>query len=296
MPDLILSSSPFPTSHRVASFLSSKFGISWVADYRDPWVVNPVYQYGFFRKKVESHLERYTLRNATQVITVSESYASAIQSFLHRSVSIIPNGYIEYHNLDLEISREKKIEIIHTGNLYFPQHNVRMLFEALQLCRTNGAFDIDDFKITFYGRIESEVQDLIVEFGVSEFVKQSGPISRIESVARQKKADALLFFNWDSNMESGLSHLKFYEYLNSLTPILVVGAGHNKYTEIIESTGTGFICESATKLSECLTSFSSESISQCKNMESIRNLISDYSYNHLSLELEKVLLASLKET
>ena len=44
-PDILVSSSPYITSHLVASRISKKFNLKWVADFRDSWSNNPIYPY-----------------------------------------------------------------------------------------------------------------------------------------------------------------------------------------------------------------------------------------------------------
>lgn len=295
-PNVILSSSPFPTSHRVASFLKSEFKIPWVADYRDPWVGNPVYQYSSFREIFESRLEKKTVRAADCIITVSDAYAEVIHNLLAREVQVLPNGFIDYKELKFEKNSSSKLNLIHTGNLYFPQHNVRLLFEALQIGIKNNFFNSEDLKISFYGRIESHIQSLILEFKMGNIVSQEGAISRLESVIHQRQADGLLFFNWNSSMNSGLSHLKFYEYLNSMTPILVIGPGKNRYTEIISETEAGAVLESPEQIAEFIRSLKSGTLFENSNTNTRSELISEYSYRHLANGLEKILISALSKT
>lgn len=79
--DVMLSSSPYPTSHVIASAVNSKVGIPWVADFRDTWTQNPVYPFTFIRRFFESRYEKRVLKNAEFMTTVSDSYAEVLRSF-----------------------------------------------------------------------------------------------------------------------------------------------------------------------------------------------------------------------
>ena len=65
------------------------------------------------------------------------------------------------------------------------------------------------------------------------------------------------FFNWEGDENGGLSHLKLYEYLGAMRPILVFGDREDKNNQdIVKKTNTGFICigkeELANKIKELI--------------------------------------------
>src|SRR3990170_6065882 len=91
--DAILSSSPFPTSHLVAARLKERYGLPWVADFRDPWTQNQAYPYGPARRRVEEALERRVLRSADLLTAAAPAYAAKIQRFHGRPVFAIPVGF-----------------------------------------------------------------------------------------------------------------------------------------------------------------------------------------------------------
>ena len=48
-PDILISSSPYMTSHLVASRISKKYKLLWIADYRDTWTNNTSYPFSQIR-------------------------------------------------------------------------------------------------------------------------------------------------------------------------------------------------------------------------------------------------------
>lgn len=125
--------------------LHKKFGIPWIADYRDDWNTTswktnynensilsgrlslPVY----ILKLLESKTEKRWLRSAALFTTVSKYYAWKISNFILKPGKVIYNGYEaeQFHPILAPFNGELKIT--YAGNLYFTQ-DVSILALALQ--------------------------------------------------------------------------------------------------------------------------------------------------------------------
>ena len=282
--DIILSSSPFPTSHVVAANVCKISRIKWVADYRDPWCLNPVYPYGVFRKAVETNFEKWVLKSATILTTVSEPYAQVLRQLHGKEVEVIPNGFIDYSKNAPPVVHFDRKTIVHTGNIYEGNHNLDILFRALRSLLDEGLIFENGIQVLFFGRFEVLIQDRIEMYGLSQIVFQKGHVSRLECIAIQKEADGLLFFNWEEKNRGGLSHLKFYEYLASKTNIFVIGTQENEYTSIIKTIGAGKIFKTDSDLAIGIIAVG-ESIASSYT----ESALSQFSYAYQSSKLEKIL-------
>ncbi|NIP97833.1 MAG: glycosyltransferase family 4 protein, partial [Akkermansiaceae bacterium] len=85
--DAVLSTSPDLAAHRIASEVSVRYGIPWVADSRDDFAT--------IRRKpaVFLKLEKRYLEPAAAFTTVSHGVAEALEERLGRPVSVIENGF-----------------------------------------------------------------------------------------------------------------------------------------------------------------------------------------------------------
>ena len=287
---LIFSSSPFPTSHIVASQLQKKFGTPWVADYRDPWSNNPVYIHGRIRKFIDTHIELFTMKNATIIISVSSDYANSIAKLLKKEVRVVPNGFIDYPSIKKTFKNRSAINILHTGNLYFPQHDLSIFFDGMDLLLKTQPELFEKTKVSFYGRFESEISQKVELKKLENVITQHGRTSRKDCIELQKNADVLLFFGWQKGMDYGLSHLKFYEYLNSGAPIFFVGESSDNYSEVLEELNAGFQIRSPEEFVARLKQvFDKGSFSL--DSEKVRRLkIERFSYRARALDLEKIFL------
>lgn len=289
--DILLSSSPYPTSHVVASKLQKQFGIKWVADFRDTWTNNPVYPFSNTRRMVESRYEKKILRQASALTTVSEDYARALRHLHSQPVHVIPNGY--QGKMVSRSSRKPngKFTLTYTGMVYVGQQAPEKPIKALKQLIDTGVIDRQDVEIRFYGRKDRWIQVLIEDLGLSDVVIQYGLIPRTEAKLRQQDSELLLFLNWEDSQNKGLSHLKFYEYLSAGCPILATGGESGSEVEnILRETQTGIYASSERDIERALTDLYQEykrngRISYQGNPESI----SRYSYLERAKALNNIL-------
>ncbi len=87
---IIATGEPF-VLFKYASALSKKYGIPWMADYRDPWSQNK--NRSRFAGKSFKYFEKKFTVNAYCVVTVSDFCRIQIESNVHKTFYIIPNGY-----------------------------------------------------------------------------------------------------------------------------------------------------------------------------------------------------------
>lgn len=251
-PDFIVSSSPFMTSHLVASKIAKKYKITWITDFRDTWSNNPAYSFSKLRKKLDQYLEKKIIYQSNLITTVSETYKKKLNEIHRNKIVVIPNGYTSLNLYKKKINNSSILNIVYTGTLYEGFQNFPIFLQSVKKTIESGLIKREKLRINFYGRYISQLQNLIEDYDLSECVVQNGTVTRKDSYNIQQNADLLLFFNWEG-LEGGLSHLKLYEYLGSLSPIFIVGA-KNDFTnqKIVETTNSGFIGIGVNQISNIL--------------------------------------------
>lgn len=241
-PDVLISSSPYMTSHMVASKLSKKYDLKWVADFRDSWSNNPVYPFSSLRRKLDTFLERKIIFKANIISTVSTKYAEKLKEIHHQNPLVIPNGYTKLNNKDRK-NDNNFLEIVYTGMIYDGYQNYPQFLNGIRDGLDNNLFSENDLRVNFYGRYLFNLQEKINEFNLDQVVFQNGLIPREDAFSVQANSDLQLFFNWEGDENGGLSHLKLYEYLGAMRPILVFGDRDDKNNqEIVKKTNTGYVC------------------------------------------------------
>ncbi|MBI4250708.1 glycosyltransferase [Candidatus Uhrbacteria bacterium] len=240
--DAMISSSPYPTSHIVAAKITRRFGIPWVADFRDPWTENPNFLFGSIRKFFERRLEQKVMRMAKKITAVAPAYAEATARINNRRVEVITNGFDPAIVNDPPKPLTKKFTITYTGTLYQGKRDPKNLFIALRDILESGEIAEKEIEIRFYGKHQSWLQAEIEKYGLGHVAMQKGQLPRLEVLQKQYESQILLLLGWGSedSPDAGVYPGKIFEYFAARRPILVVGGPENEtIKKIVEQTGAG---------------------------------------------------------
>ena len=288
---VILTSHPYPTSHIVGFFLKKKFKdrVTWIADYRDLWSLNHNYSFNKLRKIADSKLEKYIVKEADYITTVSRSLADIQSKFLKRKIQIIYNGYSINDNLVEDTTKyffenlsDHKKYILHVGSLYFNYMNLNLLISGLNQIKNKN------FEIHFIGSHSDELEQIITQNKLSNNLKQIGKFNRSQSISIQKKYDYLIMF--DSEHDSGVLPLKFFEYIQSTKPIICVGGiANSEVKQILKDLKRGIILEDQNQI----FNFLDKKI--YLNLETTLNKRDNYKYSYkkTAMNFENFILKNL---
>ena len=172
--DFLISTGPPHSTHLIALELKEKFGLKWVADFRDPWTGidyfhNLPLTEGSKNKHIE--LEKKVLGSADQVIVVGETMKREFLKYTDR-IKVISNGYDSYES-DQEISMDKSFTITYAG-LMNSDRNPQILWKVLGALASADENFKRDLKLIFVGSCSDEVLVSIDEFGLSGNLNDKG--------------------------------------------------------------------------------------------------------------------------
>ena len=238
-PDLILASSPPPTSLLVAHRLSKSFGIPWVADLRDLWVDHHYYKQPGWRKAVETKLEKRVLSSAAGLVTVSEPLAESLRAKYRQPTIVVLNGFDpgDYPTDVTTPSDNDALRIVYTGATYPGKQDASPLFAAL---RQLGPL-AEKVRVVFYGSYLNAIRETAAQHGVEHLVEVKAPIPYKEALRMQIESDILLLLLWTDPRERGVYTGKLFEYMGARRPILAIGGGDCVAAELIKSRSVGVV-------------------------------------------------------
>ncbi len=237
--DAILSSSGPSTSHLIASYLSNRFGIPWVADLRDLWTQNHYYPHSSFRRLFETRLEKKTLGLANALTTVSYPLNEKLcERYSEKHVFTIPNGF-DPEETNPGVPLSKGFTITYTGQLYRGRRDPEPLFKALSELIRDGVIERGDVSVDFYGRYESWLEEDATKYKLGDVVTLHGLVPREIAVRKQWESQALLLLTWNDPSEKGVYTGKVFEYLAARRPILSLGLSGGVITELLNDTNAG---------------------------------------------------------
>lgn len=260
--DFVISTCGPYSVHIIAYLLKRKgHATHWIADYRDTWSNNYIYKGLFPFNIIEKSLERFLLRKADLITTVSEPFREYFQKKYKKQTITVYNGFDpeDYNFDDAEILNQNhdKFKIVHTGSIYQNKRDPIPLFKAINQLRESKL--LDNLEVIFVGSELANLQELIDQYEVGQYVKIHGFLSRKESLILQKNANALLFLPWNDPNVDGILTGKIFEYLFSKTPIISIGCSHLEASQkLIASFNAGISLHSVDEIVTYLNKVLSE--------------------------------------
>jgi glycosyltransferase involved in cell wall biosynthesis len=236
-PDLIYASVPPYTSLFVAAWLARRYGVPWVAEYRDRWCDDPYIVMPRWRAWLEHTLERRLMQQATGIVTVSEPWADIYRSKYGRPTRTIYNGYdAEDLPNPAPLPKPGPVRIVYTGAIYIGFRDPTPLFAALAKLPHLR----DDIRVEFYGTAPEHVLPLAAQAGIGGQVSVLPGVPFRQSIVLQHEADVLLLMQWNNPLEQGNVPAKLFEYMATGRPILGLGIEDGVPARLIAARGAGF--------------------------------------------------------
>ncbi|WP_027417761.1 glycosyltransferase family 4 protein [Aneurinibacillus terranovensis] len=252
IPVIFSTSGPY-TCHLVARNLKRKTGVSWIADFRDPWTQN-MHRPGIaWREEWEEKMERSVMRESDAITTVTSGFADNFQRKFGREASrieVIYNGFDpnDYQNIET-FPDDGKFTLIYTGILY-KERNPRLFLEAVAELVDEGKIDRSMIRLRFAGVFDypgyTENIDCVHRFKLEDVVEIMGNLPHKKALAAMKASDVLLLIG-DTAPGSGVYIPgKLYEYMAINHPILALSV-EGESTKIIRKFGLGEVVEPLNK-------------------------------------------------
>ena len=219
----VLSTSPPDSVHLAALPLARRFGLPWIADFRDPWI-----GLHFRRPPTAWHaarqrdLERRVLTGADLVLAASRTHADDLEADAGarpRRVVHLPNGYEPDPGGPPRVRDTEHFTLVFTGMLSL-MPDVEVLFEALHQLLARRPEARRRIRVRLAGPFDTDYEDRAVALGLKGIVEFSGPLAHGEARALQRSADLLLL--WKPRGFRTMVPGKTYEYLDAGRPLLAL--------------------------------------------------------------------------
>lgn len=238
--DAIITSGPPHSLHLIGKQLKEKFGIKWLADFRDPWTSIDYHKELKLTKAAENkhkQLEKDVLNTADTIIVTSESTKKEFQDITQKPIEVITNGYDNEQTAN-EIILDDKFSMAHIGSL-LANRNPRVLWKVLsELVKEDKEF-AEKLQLNFLGATSLEVINSLEKYSLSNYINNIGYLAHYESVNYQMKSQILLLIEADLEVKKCVIPGKLFEYMVSNRPILAIGPKEWDVAPIIKNTNTG---------------------------------------------------------
>lgn len=247
--EVIYTTSGPASAHLIGFYLKHKYGIPWVADYRDPWTFNPYgaeYNPDDVGQRFLFELESVLLRCADCNLTIEDSLVGSYQRYFgitKEKVVSITNGYDEADFTTLRPhGRMDKFTINYSGLLYTQQRSIDPVLRAIQQLRNEKKIDLSKLRFRIVGASETRNIETAGQYGLTQVIDQTGYLSHAQALQANVDANLLLLLVGDDPKFKPVYTGKLFEYLRSGRPILALAPRDGAVDRVLRESGHGEAC------------------------------------------------------
>ncbi len=158
--DAVYSTSAPVSAHLVAGIVKRLTGVAWVAEFRDPWMGNPLAEpLPWLHRRWQAQLERWIVHSADRLVFVSTSTTRLYRSRYPSAVPMvtITNGHDRSETIlrEAQPAGHRRYRIVWAGALYRPAE-LQLFLEALDALVDRRPALVDQLEVEFYGHVSDE--------------------------------------------------------------------------------------------------------------------------------------------
>ena len=237
--DVVVSTSPPPSTHLIAAAIARATGVRWVADLRDSLVSHAHRRADTTATKAKAALHERVAKlvasRADAITCVSEAISVETRSLEPKGpVVTIPNGADFDDVAGLERHPSDRFRITHTGS-FFGRRDPRPFLQAL----ADSGLDV---VARFLGDFRDADREWVEGLGLGDRLELLPYAPRAESLALQRDSEALLLLIPEADGRGkGVLSGKVFEYVAVGRPILAAVPPDGAAAELIRETGAGVV-------------------------------------------------------
>lgn len=242
--DAIITTGPPHSLHLIGLQLKRKTGITWLADFRDPWskweFLDTLPMMDWVRRQHES-LEKDVLQESDAIITISPTFQKDFETLSGRKINLITNGF---DTPDLPENWESlnpasdEIEILYTGVIDAIRNPIPFLNAFKEVFGKNS----EKVTLRFVGKVSENVKNMIEsDSWLQDHIRLEGYVPHEAVFSFYQKAHLLLLILTDTKNAQGNIPGKLFEYIATGRPIIALGDPQGDSAKILNDSGSGHV-------------------------------------------------------
>ena len=248
-PVAMLSTSPPVACHAAALLTKWRFGIPWIADFRDPFYANPLRPRKLSRP-YEALLEGLIVSNADAIIANTEHAGDLLRrryGRFEKKIHVIWNGYDPEEPLAaLPLPKRDQKVLMHAGTLYGGRHP-GALVASLDRLIERGVLNPDRVRLRLIGWMENTsvpwtsqpAFQALRDRGCLEYISEVIP--QPEAVREMAEADGLLLLDLNDTGQAVQVPAKLFQYVRIGRPILAFTSPDSPSERILKNCGVPYV-------------------------------------------------------
>jgi glycosyltransferase involved in cell wall biosynthesis len=234
--DVIWSTYPIATAHRIGTSLAQRSGKPWIADFRDPMIeyipeTGETYPKDPALREARARIEQKVVERAECAVFCTEAARVMMQQRYPngplRQFEMIPNGFDEQAFLDAEAlprttqPRARRL-LLHSGTIYpGPDRDPSAAFAAIRALAARGVLGPESFELRLRDPSNTDYfQALAQKHEIAAMVTIAPPLPYREALAEMLGADGLLLLQGATSNPA--IPAKVYEYFRARRPIVAL--------------------------------------------------------------------------
>jgi glycosyltransferase involved in cell wall biosynthesis len=228
-PDLIWSTYPIATAHRIGHSLARWSGLPWIADFRDS-MTEDNYPPDPTQRAIYRRIEAQTVRTCRVATFTAPSavrmYAERYPDLPADRWKLIHNGYDEENfktaqSAPIAPVAGRPVTLLHAGILYPSERDPRPFFAALAQLKQQQGLNGEQLRIVLRAtQHDNDYRPIIQQHNLSDIVQLEPALPYEAALQEMMNADGLLLFQ-AANCNHQIP-AKLYEYLRAHRPILAL--------------------------------------------------------------------------
>ncbi len=293
--DAVYSSSPPYTCSLIARYAKRKFGLPWVAGFRDPWT-------GFISTPkrwslpaaIDSAMEKSVF---TEADFIECAWQGIIKDALSKEPDLVqskfkhvPNGFDSADYPEVNKIHNALFTLTYTGSMY-GRRNPAALFAAIEQLLSENKINPSEIKLQFIGRFGTEVQEMFDTVSFPNALEIIHYIPHKKSIEYLMLADLLLLVVDESKESEEIVPGKVYEYIGTGNPVLAIAPQPSAIADLMQETKAGVIAHQSEidKIANAFLKFYTDWKEGKSSFEPVRSAIQSYERREAAGKLAELL-------
>lgn len=243
LPDVVYTTGPPGCIHYLGYLAKRRFGLPWVACFRDPWITNSVHYFrSDFFKAIETRAEAATMRMADRVlVNTPESLRACKGSYpaFADKMSLLTNGFDPidppWRGRSASVRRDT-LTLLHSGELYHGR-DPNPLMDALKDLHDHPVAGLPKLRLTLLGRDSERLANsrMAVDPNLARIVELKPHVPHAEAQKAIWDADILTIIQGPGRQP--FIPGKLYEYLGAGKPVLALAPAGGDVEWVLRTAG-----------------------------------------------------------
>lgn len=242
--DVVFSTSPGVTNHRIAQFIKRKNQkVQWIADFRDFNVVENWEDKKGIKASLHKKLESSIVNEATHLTFVTQTMQKAYQQFYPQHQQKMHCVYNGFDKRDFPVVSEplsEKLSFFYAGSFYNGVRSPFPLMQLLDRALKDNLLTKQEVQIQIAGSLDEEMKTALKDYKSFDCITFLGSVPRTEALQYMCKTTFLWLIVGNIKSHYQTVPIKLFEYIAAKRPIVNFAPTVSESSQIIEEKNLGY--------------------------------------------------------